>query len=136
MGASAKAKLEAEPENDPSIIPCGITLDFSVIAAATLGDVPELEAFLRTTVLDVVAKLAALKMKAYIRRTDVHPVTQEELLSVIPRKIHFEHDGRQVCATAFVSPKNLTTDSSLVTCKLCRKLKGISDDVPPTQKNP
>ena len=142
MGASARAKAELEaqdkaelePENDPGIIPCGITLDFSVVVSATLGDVPQLEAFLRATVLDVVAKLAAFKMRAYIRKTDVHPITQEELLSVIPRKVHFEHDGRQVCATAFVSLKNLTTDPSLVTCKLCRKLKGLSDNVPPTQK--
>ena len=123
MGASARAKAELEakdkaelePENDPGIIPCGITLDFSVVVSATLGDVPQLEAFLRATVLDVVAKLAAFKMRAYIRKTDVHPITQEELLSVIPRK-------------------NLTTDPSLVTCKLCRKLKGLSDNVPPTQK--
>lgn len=56
----------------------------------------------------------------------IRPMTQEEILSVVPRKFHLVGTGgSQACSTPFVSPKYLTRDATKVTCKLCKqKLDG------------
>lgn len=46
----------------------------------------------------------------------------EEVIKVTPRKLHFEDgEGVHICATPFVSKKNLTHKTEKVTCKLCLK---------------
>lgn len=59
----------------------------------------------------------------------VRPMSQEELLAIIPRKIHkaaYHVKNGWLCNTPHVSPKNLTDNDSEVTCKLCLRVLGKS----------
>lgn len=130
--ASRKPKLvrrgQLKPHGDPAKIPCAIGMDLSLIlSGGKLGDIEPLTTLLQASVDQLIRTLEARGTEVYIRTGLVAPVHHEVLLTLIPRRVHYEQGGRQICKTPFVSPKNLTTNDRKVTCRLCRKLRGLDD---------
>lgn len=117
------AARKIDSKGDPAKIPCAMTLDFSVIVGAKIGDVDVLAKILEDAINEVLRSCTAHNIDAYLRYGQVRPTRHEELVAIIPRKVHYTADGlKQFCDTVHVSKKNLTNDRSKVTCKLCLKL--------------
>lgn len=102
-----------------------VAIDLSFATSAKLDDMGILEQVLAKAVDDVLKRFEKDGFRIFVRAGVVRPMTQEELLSIIPRKVHMTNglDG-WLCKTAHVSPKNVTSDATEVTCKLCLKVMG------------
>lgn len=111
-----------EPSEDIRDIQCPMSIEVSFATSAKISDMGVLDKVLEVVIAEARKKFESEGFKTWVRVGLVKPMTQEELLTIIPRKMHFMRDGRQVCRTEFVSPKNLTDDPKEVTCKLCLKV--------------
>lgn len=97
-------------------------VEIQVISQAKLSEMPIFEKVVDRIVEDVLARLAKEGFRGNSVTGLVRPITQEELLVLLPRKKHMKTDGGWLCRTEFVARKNLTNDQSEVTCKLCREI--------------
>jgi hypothetical protein len=103
-------------------VPMAIEVDF--VTSAKLSDMGILETVLDLAVKDLQKRFEKDGFKCFLRTGLVRPMTQEELLTIIPRKVHMARDAQQICDTPHVSKKNLTEDPDDVTCKKCLKILG------------
>lgn len=106
-------------------VPMSVELSFAT--SAKISDMSVLEKVIELALGDLERRFAKEGFKLYLRTGQVRPMTQEELLSILPRKVHMarEQSGgvlKQICETAHVSWKNLTTNPDEVTCKRCLRL--------------
>lgn len=112
-----------EPSEDLATMQVPFAIDLDIATSAKIEDLPILEQVLTKAVEDVLKRFAKDGFRAFLRTGVVRPMTQEELLACIPRKIHISNGhGGWKCATAHVASKNITIDWAQVTCKLCQKL--------------
>lgn len=115
--------MKIEPSEDIGDLVVPMSVELSFATTSKVSDTTLMEQVLALAIEDVQKRFEKDGFKLYIRAGNVRPMTQEELLTLIPRKIHMADgvDGAQICTTPHVSAKNLTTDASKVTCKLCLK---------------
>ena len=117
---------DLRPHGDPAKIPVAIELSLSLIVSGKMGDIPWLTEAHQGAVDEVVKKAGAQGREVYLRVGEVHPVPHDVLVALVPRRVHYEASpGKQACDTPHVSPRNLTTDDEKITCKLCRKIRGL-----------
>lgn len=120
-------KIGPSPDLSNLLVPLRIEVDFAT--SAKLDDIGRLEQVLEKAVEDVQKRFAKDGYTIYVRSGTVRPMSQEELLALIPRKIHLAADGQDgtpgwLCKTAHVAAKNITSERDDVTCKLCLKALG------------
>jgi hypothetical protein len=118
-------RLEADEDIQDLNVPMSIEMSFAT--SAKISEMGILEQVIEKAVGDLEKRFAKEGFKLYVRTGLVHAMTQEELISILPRKVHMAEvrDGKalkQICETPHVSYKNLTTNETEVTCKRCLKL--------------
>jgi len=115
-----------QPDEDIQDLNVPMSVELSFATSAKISEAGVLEQVIEKAILDLEKRFAKEGFKLYMRAGLVKPMTQEELLSILPRKIHMAHkvNGRsaQICETPHVSYKNLTSNEAEVTCKRCLKL--------------
>lgn len=106
------------------MVPTAIDLHF--VTSAKLDDQEILEQVLQLAIDDVLKRFQKDGFQTFLRGGQVRPMTQEELLSIIPRKVHMATDSDRgwLCDTPHVSLKNVTANKAEVTCKKCLKKLG------------
>jgi hypothetical protein len=108
-----------------------ISVEVKFATGAKIRDMALLEAVIDLALADVEQRFEKEGFKLYARGGLVKPMTQEELLAMVPRKKHMarEHGPgmRQICDTPHVARKHLVTSIDKVTCKRCLKL--IDDEL-------
>jgi hypothetical protein len=124
MTDDLKTQRKLRSHGDPGNVKCALSLDVSLIVPGKLADIDALGDILQEQVDQLIARCKEAGYESYLRVGVVGIVPHEVLVSIIPRRVHYGENGRQICTTEHVSPKNITTDGSKVTCRLCRKLKG------------
>lgn len=121
---SPEARREALLEETREELQVPYVLELKLVVSVTPSDVPalrEMQLELASLAREQLGRTRREKRKLYFAGGDVRPLTQEELLAVLPRKVHLRTAaGRWACTTAHVSPRNLTDDRAAVTCKLCQ----------------
>ena len=110
-----------DPSEEIGDIQCPMSIELHFATTSKISDMPILEKVLERAIEDVHKRFEKDGYKVYVRTGLVRPMTQEELVSLIPRKVHFRQNGRQICDTTHVAAKNLTDNRAEVTCKLCLK---------------
>lgn len=125
-------RLGADEDILDLVVPISVEISFAT--SAKISDMAILEKVLERALEDAQKRFDKEGFKLYVRSGLVKPMTQEELLAVLPRKVHMarEINGRlsQICETPHVSHKNLTTNETEVTCKRCLKvIEGVLKNV-------
>jgi hypothetical protein len=126
-------RLQPDENIQDLIVPISVEMSFAT--SAKISDMSILEKVIELALGDLENRFAKEGFKLYLRTGQVRPMTQEELLSILPRKVHMarEQSGgvmNQICETPHVSRKNLTTNTDEVTCKRClRLIEGALKDV-------
>jgi hypothetical protein len=113
--------VKLEPSEDLGQMMVPVAIDLSFVTSVKLEDMPILEQVLAKTTEDVLKRFQKDGFKVFVRAGVVRPMTQEELLSILPRKVHMAHEDGWLCDTAHVALKNVTDNRDDVTCKLCLK---------------
>ncbi len=109
-----------------------VCIDLVVVSNSKISEFPLLEKVLQVVVQDALQKFEKEGFRSFLHSARVRPMSQEELISIVPRKVHYAPDDIQVCDTAHVSKKNLTKDREKVTCRLCiRKMEPPLPTSPP-----
>jgi hypothetical protein len=121
------------PDEDVLDLQVPISVEISFATSAKLSEMPILEKVIERAIADAQARFEREGFKFYVRAGVVKPMTQEELLSILPRKVHMARETggnlKQICETPHVSQKNLTLNEDEVTCKRCLKiLEGAHKD--------
>lgn len=104
-----------------------MSIELSYVTSAKIADMPALEKLIDHAFQDLEARFEKAGFKLYVRSGLVKAITQADLLTILPRKMHMAQtlsSGvlNQICDTPHVSAKNLTTNEDAVTCKRCLKL--------------
>ncbi len=115
--------------NKPPHFPVAFVIELSSIGVVSATLFPELQTLAETFEAEVRARIEAAGASSMHRRwAEVRPASREELLNFVPRKVHLsERKGTWICSTQHVSYKNLTTVKEEVTCRLCRRLLGLTE---------
>ncbi len=125
MTAKSPLNKRFGPSSDVGSMQVPMAVDLSFATSAKLDDMEILEKVLELAVADVVKRFEKDGFKVIIRAGQVRPMTQEEFLSILPRKVHMSDGaGDWICDTSRVSLKNVTTDAEQVTCKSCLNRMG------------
>jgi len=115
--------IKVPPSSDLTEMVVPVAIEVSLATSVKLDDIPILEKVLEKAVEDVLKRFEKDNFRIFVRTGTVRPMTQDELLSIIPRKVHMAlASGLWLCTTPHVSPKNLTQNPDEVTCKLCLKV--------------
>lgn len=122
------------PSEDIGSMSIPMAVDLSFATSAKSDDADILEKVLDLAIQDVIKRFERDGFKVFIRAGQVRPMSQEELLSLIPRKVHLSNgaDG-WLCETPRVSMKNVTREWTAVTCKSCLNRMGRQE---PPQAGP
>lgn len=124
-------RLEAADDDGLLDLNVPISVEVKFATGARIRDMVALEQVIDQALADVEARFEKEGFKLYARLGHVKPMTQEELLAMVPRKKHMarQHGSglRHICDTPHVSPKHLVTSIDKVTCKRCLKL--IDDEL-------
>ncbi len=120
------------PENsmdvEDMVVP--VCVDITVVTNSKLSEFPILDKVLNLAVKDALARFEKEGFRAFLHHGKVRPMSQDELLSILPRKVHFVPlpGEKHICDTAHVAKKNLTLDPDKVTCKLCLRKMNCDDE--------
>lgn len=96
-----------------------ISIDLTFVTSGCMADMRVIESVMRWLRDAAHERFTNAGFQVMLKKALVRPMSRNELLALIPRKIHYEKKGRQICTTSHVSGKNLTKDKTAVTCKLC-----------------
>lgn len=114
-----------EDDKKPANLPIAIVIEVSVVGSIAASKIPELQEMADAVLVELTRRFEGRGAKVFPRWSEVRPATRDELLSFIPRKMHYTEDGDDhACDTMHVSRKNLTKDMHAVTCKLCLRFLG------------
>lgn len=114
---------------DPSKVRASVTMKFEVVMTGKMDKLAEVAENWDVAMESFYAYCESRDVSIVCSSGTMRGLTQEELLFMIPRKYHFmDSECRQVCKTLFVSTKFLTSEPEKVTCKLCLKVMGASND--------
>jgi len=110
----------------PPNLPMAMVVEVSVVCSIPATQIPELQEIATGIQAELVEQIEALaQAKVYPRWAEARPATRDELLSFVPRKMHYTENGDDhACDTLHVARKNLTRDARAVTCKLCIRFLG------------
>ncbi len=110
--------------------PIATVVEVSIIGVFPASAYPTLQAEAEKFAEELRARFTAVGGRdPHKRWAEARPATKEEVLNFTPRKLHYTDDGKMhVCDTAHVARRNLTRNREEVTCKLCRRKLGITDD--------
>lgn len=121
-----------------------ISVSFRLIFRLGKGHTPELRVAMLGMTTQMVEAIRNVAGHIYVDEYNVVPLRQEEILNLVPRKVHYAPDDSphkwtrkldgdqipaQVCVTPRVGQRWLTKNPLETTCKLCLKWmleKGIS----------
>lgn len=109
-------------QGDTTNVRASCALEYTAFVTGKVGDIGEAADHFDVLMKDFHARCEALGISLIRASGHVRPMSQVELISIVPRKWHFMGpEGTQVCAVPYVSEKFLTDDPTKVDCKLCRK---------------
>jgi hypothetical protein len=111
---------------DTSNVRASCALEYVAFVTGKVTDIGEAGEVFNALTAEFHAKCEKLGISIIRTTAGIRPMSQEEILSVVPRKHHFMGpDGAQVCSTPYVAAKYITTDLKEVDCKLClNKMNG------------
>jgi hypothetical protein len=110
--------LSRDDDNAEDMV-CPMRVELQVASSAKLSEMPAFELLVEQIVDLVEAQLAAAGYGSFAVTGLVRPMTQAELVVLLPRKRHMQAGDGWLCKTSFVARQNITADPSEVTCKLC-----------------
>lgn len=116
-----KPRSLPERRGDGSSVRASVVFEFRAVATGRVDDLGAAFEEFQAATQRFYAACDAAGVSVVQGGGHLRPMTQEELLAVIPRKWHLEFEGRQLCDTPYVSKRYLTKEKEKVTCKLCLK---------------
>lgn len=108
-------------EDEPGVVRSSMVVEYQSFLTGTTDQIAAAHALFEKLGNEFYEKCHDVGLHVQKTIGQVRPMTQQEALQFIPRRFHFDKGGEQLCDTAYVSKKMLTTDESKVTCKLCQK---------------
>jgi hypothetical protein len=112
-------RIEAEEAVRNISVP--ISLEVKLVTSSKLSEMGLLEHVLDLALKDVKERFTKEGFVLHVAGGSVRPMAQDELLALLPRKMHLTLNGgeSQACKTEYVARKQLTEDHTKVTCKRC-----------------
>jgi hypothetical protein len=98
---------------------CPMAIELKFVTSSKLSEMEVLREVIKRVREDLLKRFDKEGFPAFVLDGEIRPMTQDELLACIPRKMHLRSGDGWLCRTARVGAKHITNDRTKVTCKLC-----------------